>query len=389
MIFLVDLAQDWVKLEENGQYRGEIYLEMTFFAAGPKPLTRRASKMPASERLWRPPAQSPPKPAPQKLPPPSLQSGRPPPANASTSPKQNHLVPPRSSRTPSPSSKLDALPPLPEEVYHPGGLPDPRLAQEPIPQPADIPLILKPGGGKPPNRSPPSHPASLAPRAPPPTASQTTGYNTPHNNYSIPVDRHTPAFRNDPSASPYPPPAASYAPINFPEPQVQQYNPTTARPAPTYPDYIPGSGGELGTDERDRLAKRYGSPLPVPGGSYPARTSPIGAYTTRPIVTSPPPSRPAPAPAPDPDPYLEREREVLSRASQEEADAEFARSLALEEGVDLEQLKREEADRELARKLARELNAPIIENERQRTLRVSDVDGERRHIPGEWNGRNR
>lgn len=80
---------------------------------------------------------------------------------------------------------------------------------------------------------------------------------------------------------------------------------------------------------------------------------------------------------------------MLSRASQEEADAEFARSLAQEEGVDLEQLKREEADRELARKLARELNAPIIENERQRTLRVSDVDGERRHIPGEWNGRNR
>lgn len=381
-----------MKLEENGQYRGEIYLEMTFFAAGPKPLTRRVSKMPASERLWRPPAQSPPKPS-QQLPPPSLQSGRPPPANASTSPKQNHLVPPRSSRTPSPSSKLDALPPLPEEVYHPGVLPDPRLGQKPIPPPADIPSILKPGGGKPPNLSPPRHPAHLVtiPHTGPHTtgyADQNTGYSIPHNTNSTPADRYTPSFSHDPLVSNYPPPAASYAPISFPEPQVQQHNTTIApRPAPTYPDYIPGSGGELGEDERDRLARRYGSPLPVPGGPSLAGKSPIGSYTSRPIVTSPPPSRLAPAP--DPDPYLEREREVLSRASQEEADAEFARSLAQEEGVDLEQLKREEADRELARKLARELNAPIIENERQRTLRASDVDSERRHIPGEWNGHNR
>ncbi|OSX58965.1 hypothetical protein POSPLADRAFT_1152296, partial [Postia placenta MAD-698-R-SB12] len=29
---------DWIQLEEKGVYRGEIYLEMTFFAAGPPPL---------------------------------------------------------------------------------------------------------------------------------------------------------------------------------------------------------------------------------------------------------------------------------------------------------------------------------------------------------------
>ncbi|KAH9917808.1 C2 domain-containing protein, partial [Fomitopsis serialis] len=44
---------DWVKLEENGTYRGELYLEMTYFATGPAPLQRRKTKMPTSERLVR------------------------------------------------------------------------------------------------------------------------------------------------------------------------------------------------------------------------------------------------------------------------------------------------------------------------------------------------
>ncbi|EJD07090.1 uncharacterized protein FOMMEDRAFT_77011, partial [Fomitiporia mediterranea MF3/22] len=51
---------DWIKFETNGAYRGEIYLEMTFFAAGPPPsLARRPSKLEPSERLWRPAQTSP------------------------------------------------------------------------------------------------------------------------------------------------------------------------------------------------------------------------------------------------------------------------------------------------------------------------------------------
>ncbi|KZT73664.1 hypothetical protein DAEQUDRAFT_662231, partial [Daedalea quercina L-15889] len=44
---------DWVKLEESGTYRGDLYLEMTYYAAGPVPLQRRKTKMPASDRLVR------------------------------------------------------------------------------------------------------------------------------------------------------------------------------------------------------------------------------------------------------------------------------------------------------------------------------------------------
>ena len=44
-----------LETEENGQ-RGEIYLEMTFYASGPPPLQRRASKLKPSERLAPPPA---------------------------------------------------------------------------------------------------------------------------------------------------------------------------------------------------------------------------------------------------------------------------------------------------------------------------------------------
>ncbi|KAI0300731.1 C2 domain-containing protein, partial [Russula brevipes] len=46
---------DWVPLSLKGTQRGEAYLEMTFFAAGPAPLTRRPSKFTSpTERLARP-----------------------------------------------------------------------------------------------------------------------------------------------------------------------------------------------------------------------------------------------------------------------------------------------------------------------------------------------
>jgi hypothetical protein len=49
------LRIDWVPLSLKGTQRGEVYLEMTFFASGPAPLTRRPTKFTSpSERLGRP-----------------------------------------------------------------------------------------------------------------------------------------------------------------------------------------------------------------------------------------------------------------------------------------------------------------------------------------------
>ncbi|KAH9989443.1 C2 domain-containing protein, partial [Russula vinacea] len=46
---------DWVPLSLKGSQRGEVYLEMTFFSAGPAPLTRRPTKFTnPAERLARP-----------------------------------------------------------------------------------------------------------------------------------------------------------------------------------------------------------------------------------------------------------------------------------------------------------------------------------------------
>ncbi|KAH8099949.1 C2 domain-containing protein, partial [Cristinia sonorae] len=46
---------DWVPLEVDGKYRGEMYLEMTFYAAGPPPaLSRRPSKLLPKDRLAKP-----------------------------------------------------------------------------------------------------------------------------------------------------------------------------------------------------------------------------------------------------------------------------------------------------------------------------------------------
>ncbi|KAI0784238.1 C2 domain-containing protein, partial [Abortiporus biennis] len=42
---------DWIPLQVDGTSRGELYLEMTFYAAGPPPLSRRPSKLAPKDRL--------------------------------------------------------------------------------------------------------------------------------------------------------------------------------------------------------------------------------------------------------------------------------------------------------------------------------------------------
>ncbi|KAG6373404.1 hypothetical protein JVT61DRAFT_6553 [Boletus reticuloceps] len=52
----VSMSLDWVSLETSAGPRGEVYLEMTFYANSPPPLTRRPSKLNPSDRLARPAA---------------------------------------------------------------------------------------------------------------------------------------------------------------------------------------------------------------------------------------------------------------------------------------------------------------------------------------------
>jgi len=106
---------DWIKLETDGGYRGEVFLEMTFYANAPAPVNRRASKLDPSTRLTRPTQlykypHSPSPPNSGKSSP-----GKDPKRLSQTSPKENNLVLPSSRSSSSfPKSRNDPLPPLPE-----------------------------------------------------------------------------------------------------------------------------------------------------------------------------------------------------------------------------------------------------------------------------------
>ncbi|KAL5504389.1 hypothetical protein ACEPAH_8463 [Sanghuangporus vaninii] len=140
---------DWMKLEIDSVYRGEVYLEMTFFAAGPPSLARRPSKMAPSERLWRPP-QTPPKTSPYNSPPARYAAE----LGESAPNRSSHLAPPRESRSQSPSSRTGPPPPAKDEV--PAALkPAPLRASagktrsagtSPKTDPVPIPAALRPGG---------------------------------------------------------------------------------------------------------------------------------------------------------------------------------------------------------------------------------------------------
>src|ERR1700709_2131864 len=51
---LTSASLDWIPLETSGGVRGELYIEMTFYANAPPPLNRRPSKLRPSDRLTRP-----------------------------------------------------------------------------------------------------------------------------------------------------------------------------------------------------------------------------------------------------------------------------------------------------------------------------------------------
>ena len=143
-----DVSADWVPLETSGGSRGDIYLEMTFYAHGPAKhntalsvpdtgLSRRPSKLNPAERLWRPAPYTPPRTSPSSSP-----SHSPGPYGFSVPdyfPSQsNYLAPPPasppssrgSSSSPSPHGRARPLPGRPNDSVSPA-----------------IPTTLTPGAG--------------------------------------------------------------------------------------------------------------------------------------------------------------------------------------------------------------------------------------------------
>lgn len=156
---LISAPTDWVSLDIDGVVRGEVYLEMTYFSSSPVPvskpsatslavplgqsLARRPSKLPKSERLYRPPQTFPAQPMLMNV------TDRPPSSAFSAQPLRAHTdsSPPR--------SKGSALPPLPEDqsgqaalpgILMPGGASRPN-PQVPPPSSGPLPSILRPRNG--------------------------------------------------------------------------------------------------------------------------------------------------------------------------------------------------------------------------------------------------
>ncbi|KAI5116382.1 hypothetical protein M0805_005879 [Coniferiporia weirii] len=403
---------DWVKLEINGAYRGEVYLEITFFAAGPRNLTRRPSKLAPSERLWRPqqlPPKTPPKTSPQTSPNGSPSSRRPAELPLSLSPKRDHLAPPSAWNEP-------PLPSVPSEIPaallpHAGVVPVPaRAGVGATSASQEIPSALRPGGPPRPTVNAHQHTTSVPVAAPahtpaPPSASHTVGpafahqtsprgYTTPNapNGYIAPGALNYGGYTPAPGLA-----ATTSLPFAFPEPSI---------PNVLSPVLSPGSGDAFGRasattgfthadpyaaasrENEARLATRYGSPLPLPAGTS-REVTPTPTPAPREPRSSHPHHVQAPAVSADtPDPYLEREHAALARVRQEEADAELARRIQTESAPGCshappgrnQSVNQEEADEEFARRLARELNVDVL---KQTTVKEAPGASNIR-MPGGW-----
>ncbi|KAI0043241.1 hypothetical protein FA95DRAFT_1524413 [Auriscalpium vulgare] len=257
---------DWIPLQLGSAQRGDIYLEMTFFAAGPAPLARRASKFIPSERLARPAAPyanslapttppkshanlAPPQTSPHLLPPDLLPGGgrQPRPeqqqhgrhrqsGSGTQQQQQQHLSPPSASHSHSPKRDA-ALPPLPANgapepfvpsILRPGPHRDSQPVQETRPVPLDAGLHARYPGTGPTHASPPAsarHSFAGAQDVPRPHPGQYA------QDYQSPIP---PAPAQVRPVSSYEQPAQA-RPVSAYEP------PAEARPAPYEQPYLPGA----------------------------------------------------------------------------------------------------------------------------------------------------
>lgn len=146
---------DWVPLSLKGTQRGDVYLEMTFFASGPAPLTRRPSKFTSpSERLGRPQ-----QPAAQRL---QRVTSQPSPSDSTPQGQQGSWANSQETSRQGRPSRL-------QQVPLPGAWPGPsaqRQQSPPNPEPKQelLPSILRPGGpSRTGNTSPNPYPAQPHP----------------------------------------------------------------------------------------------------------------------------------------------------------------------------------------------------------------------------------
>ncbi|KAH9945318.1 uncharacterized protein BXZ73DRAFT_38542 [Epithele typhae] len=232
---------DWVPIKtDDGGYRGEVFLEMTFYSAAP-PLQRRASKWNPKDRLKTP------------------------------SKSYSYANGAAGGHTP-PLPTKDALPALPEEPTSPSAAPPP------------IPAFLRPGGGAPhkPAAHSPERPAGAAYAAPgqgstsPPRGSSPP--RTQANAFQGPTDSIPPYLRPSNGAAHSAPPRA-HSHGRTPSSQV-------SIPEPLFPSPTPAPAEN---------AAPYGSP-PIPGAPYP------GSNTPAPAAYGYPPQSP-PFPSHTPQPY--------------------------------------------------------------------------------------
>ncbi|KAH9856551.1 hypothetical protein C2E23DRAFT_856866 [Lenzites betulinus] len=337
---------DWVPLKmEDGAYRGELFLEMTYYAKTP-PLQRRASKWKPTERLTRPTStftypEVPPVPTAsavgaahvpnvmpavvessaeeEELPLPAYpqDTRNPPHANGQHSAAGTHL---------SPTHRNDPLPPLPEEA-------------------AAIPAILRPGGGKriSPQTSPKAGNGHLPPEqsahahVPSPRRDTASSAQVPFESippYLHPGGSHTPIPEPQlPAPQSYPPASQNHpppAPQSYPPP-TQNYPPPAQIYSPAPPQSYPPLGQSYIAPPQIYPPQTYGPPPPVQHyppapqsygpaagqyGSPPRQYAPITAhaqsqgyvspYGPPPVAPAylpygyPPPSRTVPDSAPAP-----------------------------------------------------------------------------------------
>lgn len=374
---------DWVSLAINGVTRGDLYLEMTFFASAPAPagllvpistgLTRRPSKLSPSDRLSRPSQPF----SPTNIPAPHQKSYR----TAQSQFDVPHLPYPaptshRASST-SPKGRDSALPPLPEEGHKRPSLPNtltPGGALRPNSHQAKqqaVPDFLRPGNAKPPptsgpqpqfdhGRYPSTSPPPQSVRYPPVSASPPRSYNplpprspiamsytqSPSNlNYA---STHTPPIAMPPPQTPtntsYIPHGTAHAPpfpsmpglwvdnpapiMSFPIPSITPAPPEISKYKTGYhvqsdPRRSPYQQSNEPNLPDPYLQARYQTPLPLPPGS----SSPSPGVK--------PPSLPV---------------------SVSSADADRIRALQLADNEAAERKAQEDRDLELARQLDRELN---------------------------------
>ena len=303
--------EDWVAINDvSGTYRGEIYLEMTFFASGPQPqsqpqsLARRPSKLPPQERL-------------------------------------QHLKKP--GLAPSAGGKLTV--PGSAQVYEPLKMDKPLPSVHESPGPAPLPSILRPGTGHvvnghgrrsseytSPINSPP--PSSLFPGRPPTSPVQqpnnSNAFRIPGQHsrtssgsgYDLPYSASRP--NNSPPRSSYSPPRQSTYALDpapqsdsragfFPSPQIvvdttppapehfNRYNsessyssPQPSPPRHTPPQFPPSSGApgfpSLPSQQAFQSfppSQSTSLPYPPPQSNYP----PQSGYP-QPQSTYPPPPQP-------------------------------------------------------------------------------------------------